>query len=232
MAAAATSLVASSGRNVTFLHPRRALGNNDDATIRPGRTRTTTKMRAVAPAGGGGYKNGAAAEYKRRAATSASSSHRAYVNPQFVRLKGCQTMGATGGDAAANQIAPDEEDDAPYVPGGPIQNACIVVTGANRGIGLEFVRQLLAKSKGNSVVAACRDAEGAEDLMNLQSEVGPERLAITSCDVSDENSVGLWASSLKVARPVVNNGGVVDVVINNAGTTVRNGNGAFSRGVT
>jgi hypothetical protein len=40
----------------------------------------------------------------------------------------------------------------PYVPGGAIANACVVVTGANRGIGLEFARQLLAKS----AVGLCR----------------------------------------------------------------------------
>ena len=56
----------------------------------------------------------------------------------------------------------------PYVPGGAIANACVVVTGANRGIGLEFARQLLAKSPRNSVVATCRDAEGASDLLDPQ----------------------------------------------------------------
>ena len=57
-------------------------------------------------------------------------------------------------------------------------------------------------------------------------EVGPGRLAITTLDVSDESSIGRWASSLKETLPVATNGGVVDVVINNAGTT---GTDAYSK---
>ena len=129
--------------------------------------------------------------------------------------------------SAASEADDDDDDDAPYVPGGAIRNACIVVTGANRGIGLEFVRQLLAKSKGNTVVAACREPEGADELIDLQLEVGPERLSVTSLDVSDENSIGYWASSLHSTPPVAGNDGVVDVVINNAGTTGTNGYDAW-----
>ena len=43
---------------------------------------------------------------------------------------------------------------AAFVEGQPITGQTVVVTGANRGIGLEFTRQLLAKN--NKVVAACR----------------------------------------------------------------------------
>lgn len=89
------------------------------------------------------------------------------------------------------------------------------------------MKQLLAKSTGNAVVAACRDPEGAGDLIALMREVGPERLAVTSCDVSDENSVGYFAASLKATPPVALNDGVVDVVINNAGTTGTNGYSAW-----
>lgn len=128
--------------------------------------------------------------------------------------------------SAAPRASAETDGEAPYVPGGRIQNACIVITGANRGIGLEFTKQLLAQSPGNRVVAACRDAEGADDLMNLQLEVGPERLAITTLDVSDEASIHYWASCLDSTPPVVASGGAVDVVINNAGTT---GTDAYSK---
>ncbi|MDA9099196.1 SDR family oxidoreductase [bacterium] len=110
-----------------------------------------------------------------------------------------------------------------YVPGGPIENATVVVTGGNRGIGLEFVKQILAKHPGNAVVAACRDPEGADELMDLQLEIGPDRLAVTSLDVSDENSIGHWASNLESVELVQGNGGSIDVVINNAGTTGTDG---------
>lgn len=113
--------------------------------------------------------------------------------------------------------------EASYVPGGRIENACVVITGANRGIGLEFTKQLLAQSPGNAVVAACRDPEGAEELSQLQLDVGPERLALTSLDVADPASVGNWAANLASAPPVANNDGRVDVVINNAGTTGTSG---------
>ena len=59
--------------------------------------------------------------------------------------------------------------------------------------------------------------------MDLQLKVGPERLAITSLDVSDENSIGNWAANLSSVEPIASHGGVVDVVINNAGTTGTDG---------
>lgn len=110
-----------------------------------------------------------------------------------------------------------------YKPGGPIENATCVVTGANRGIGLEFVKQLLGKHEGNAVVAGCRDPTKAEALMELQLKVGAARLAVTRLDVSDESSVGVWAANMRTLDAVVTNGGNIDVVINNAGTTGTDG---------
>ena len=80
-----------------------------------------------------------------------------------------------------------DKSDKKYIPGGPIANALVVVTGANRGIGLEFCKQILAKSDGNSVVASCRDPSAATDLTALQKEMGASRLAIVALDVADEN---------------------------------------------
>ena len=45
----------------------------------------------------------------------------------------------------------------------------VLVTGGNRGIGLEFVRQLLAR--GDRVVATCRHPGKAAALNALASEV-------------------------------------------------------------
>ena len=58
-----------------------------------------------------------------------------------------------------------------------------LVTGANRGIGLEFVRQLLAR--GDHVVAACRHPGKAAALNSLAGE-HPGRLHVLPLDVADE----------------------------------------------
>ena len=113
--------------------------------------------------------------------------------------------------------------DKKYIPGGPIANALVVVTGANRGIGLEFCKQILAKSDGNSVVASCRDPSAATDLNALQKEMGASRLAIVALDVADEKSIAKWAESLAALEPVKAHGGSISVVINNAGTTGTDG---------
>ena len=116
-----------------------------------------------------------------------------------------------------------DKSDKKYIPGGPIANALVVVTGANRGIGLEFCKQILAKSDGNSVVASCREPSAATDLTALQKEMGASRLAIVALDVADEKSIAKWAESLASLEPVKAHGGSISVVINNAGTTGTDG---------
>ena len=116
-----------------------------------------------------------------------------------------------------------DNSDKKYIPGGPIANALVVVTGANRGIGLDFCKQILAKSDGNSVVASCRDPSAATDLNALQKEMGASRLAIVALDVADEKSIAKWAESLAALEPVKAHGGSISVVINNAGTTGTDG---------
>jgi NAD(P)-dependent dehydrogenase (short-subunit alcohol dehydrogenase family) len=81
-----------------------------------------------------------------------------------------------------------------------------VVTGANRGIGLELVRQLLAR--GETVEAGCRDPGGARELHALPTRVGAN-LRVHACDVASDASVAGFAASIGDAP--------VDVLINNAG---------------
>ncbi len=78
-----------------------------------------------------------------------------------------------------------------------------LVTGANRGLGLEFVRQLIAR--GDSVIACCREPEKATEL----KAVGGERLMIHALDVSDPKAIASLPAHL--------DGATVDVLINNAG---------------
>ena len=63
-----------------------------------------------------------------------------------------------------------------------------LVVGASRGIGLEFVRQLL--SRGNQVIAAVRTPSTASKLWQLSElQTRPASLLIEKCDVTDEDSI-------------------------------------------
>jgi NAD(P)-dependent dehydrogenase (short-subunit alcohol dehydrogenase family) len=85
-----------------------------------------------------------------------------------------------------------------------------IVTGANRGIGLELARQLTAR--GDTVLAGVRDPASAEELRSLASSSSSSqasRIQIHACDVASDESARAFAASLG-AEPV-------DVLINNAG---------------
>ena len=60
-----------------------------------------------------------------------------------------------------------------------------LVTGANRGLGLEFARQLLAR--GDRVIAACRNPGKAGALNTLAGEY-PGRLRMVPLDVAEPRS--------------------------------------------
>ncbi len=79
----------------------------------------------------------------------------------------------------------------------------VVVTGGSQGIGLEFVKQFLAK--GDLVYALARNPEQSE-----LNEMQNENLKVVKLDVSDFLAVEQFAQSLK--------GAPVDLLINNAAT--------------
>ncbi len=81
-----------------------------------------------------------------------------------------------------------------------------VVTGANRGIGLELVRQLVAR--GDEVDAACRRPEDAAELRAIAG------VRVHRCDVGDGASVHAFAAELGST-----DSGAIDLVINNAGVS-------------
>lgn len=91
-----------------------------------------------------------------------------------------------------------------------------LVTGANRGLGLEFVRQLLAR--GERVIAACRHPGKATALNTLAGE-HPGRLHVLPLDVAQPKSHAELAREL----PLVlgdddeTGGGRIDLLVNNAG---------------
>ena len=81
----------------------------------------------------------------------------------------------------------------------------VLVTGANRGLGLEFCRQYAVA--GWRVIAACRQPESAEALRALAVQHG--NLAIETLDVADFAQIDALAGKL--------NGEAIDVLLNNAG---------------
>ncbi|MFZ5636180.1 MAG: SDR family oxidoreductase [Pseudomonadota bacterium] len=83
-----------------------------------------------------------------------------------------------------------------------------LVTGANRGIGLEFVRRLLAR--GDRVVATCRHPGKATALNTLAGEY-PGRLHVLPLDVGVEKSRAELARELPLVCERL------DLLVNNAG---------------
>ncbi|MDH3588391.1 MAG: SDR family oxidoreductase, partial [Gammaproteobacteria bacterium] len=82
----------------------------------------------------------------------------------------------------------------------------VVITGANRGIGLRLASSYL--KDGHRVFAGCRKPETASDLARLAQD-SDGRLSIHPLDVSDETQRTAFVESLA--------GTPVDVLINNAG---------------
>jgi NAD(P)-dependent dehydrogenase (short-subunit alcohol dehydrogenase family) len=84
----------------------------------------------------------------------------------------------------------------------------ILVTGANRGLGLEFTRQYLAR--GEHVFAGCRQPATAAALHALQVKY-PQHLSMVALDVTDADAIG------NLHQTVQSQTDHVDVLINNAG---------------
>lgn len=81
-----------------------------------------------------------------------------------------------------------------------------LITGANRGLGLEFARQYLADSW--QVFAACRDPNSASELLRW-AETTDHKLRILTLDVTHAASVKAAAEELDRQS--------IDVLLNNAG---------------
>ena len=84
----------------------------------------------------------------------------------------------------------------------------VAISGANRGLGLELCRQLMAR--GDRVIAGCRTPSRAGELTRL-AVAHPGRLTILPLDVLKPNGIAEFARELGM---IVDR---VDVLINNAG---------------
>lgn len=88
----------------------------------------------------------------------------------------------------------------------------VLVTGANRGLGLEFVRQYLKASKPpGHIIATCRDPSKASDLQSLAS-TNPN-VHVLRLEVKDYAS---FPSLVEQVSQIVGSSGL-SVLINNAG---------------
>ena len=87
--------------------------------------------------------------------------------------------------------------------GGELSGRRVLVTGGNRGLGLEITKELVAI--GATAIVVCRSSSP-----ELEALVGKWNV-YSGVDVTDDEAVK------KVAKRIKNDGGDIDVVINNAG---------------
>lgn len=83
-------------------------------------------------------------------------------------------------------------------------SATVLITGSNRGIGLEFVRQYAAR--GWRVIATCRRPEGADQLQAIAAE--HNNVMIDRLDITDHDGVDALAEKYSDMP--------IDVLLNNA----------------
>ena len=82
----------------------------------------------------------------------------------------------------------------------------LLITGANRGLGLEFTQQYLAQ--GAQVIATCRQLEQATQL-HILKERYPEQLSLYTLDVTCSKAIQACAEQLHDLQ--------LDLLILNAG---------------
>lgn len=94
----------------------------------------------------------------------------------------------------------------------------LLITGANRGIGLEFCRQYAAA--GWRVLACCRDPGKADALKQLAG-FHPDLIKLHALDVTNHTQIEQLARTLS--------GETIDLLINNAGVYPAADQGAFGQ---
>jgi len=87
----------------------------------------------------------------------------------------------------------------------------VLVSGGNRGIGLEVVKGILEDCSGSFVFLGCRDIEAGRNLASqLCENYGPQRVEAIHLDVASTSSIAKAVDTV-AAR------GYLDILVNNAG---------------
>ena len=85
------------------------------------------------------------------------------------------------------------------------ESPTVLITGANRGLGLEFTRQYAAA--GWNVIASCRNPAAADELQKIAA--ANSQIEVAKLDVTSDEEVAVLAEHFK-DQPI-------DVLLNNAG---------------
>eukprot|EP01084_Bolivina_argentea_P151630 264661_1 len=87
------------------------------------------------------------------------------------------------------------------------KETCVLITGANRGLGFEFVQQLLSRDN-YCIIACCRNPDKA-DALNALAAKNKDRITISKCDVTNDKDIQELSKSLG-DKPI-------DILLLNAG---------------
>jgi NAD(P)-dependent dehydrogenase (short-subunit alcohol dehydrogenase family) len=94
-------------------------------------------------------------------------------------------------------VGSQDENDSESAKRNRDPKAVFVVTGANRGLGLEFCKALLqrtAHQAGSTIVACCRSPESAKDLLDLAAKTNTKRnsnnrIMVIGLDLESQESI-------------------------------------------
>ena len=125
-------------------------------------------------------------------------------------LTACTTAGNTTAETAV-EVAEPVRVYATIGDASALKSAepTVLITGANRGIGLEFVRQL--RERGWNVIATARKPAAAEELLAIAASY--PQLIVEELDVTDHARIDGLAAKY-AATPI-------DILLSNAGITPR-----------
>lgn len=91
------------------------------------------------------------------------------------------------------------------------QQRIILITGSNKGIGLEMVRELAITNKNSTIVGTARQQADAEKtISNLKQENGITNVKFELLDVKNSKSIEILAKSITEKY------GRLDVLVHNA----------------